>query len=112
MQWLLKAQQLPALFLQVFCRMLDMVVHERRDEEVAVIVAFIVPDLDPLPGPSFFCRGREVLWEKLALLVEIVGGALWCSRSLEGMNDRAGKRQLVPHQSRYRGAPCDFLQAR
>lgn len=47
--------------------------HERRDEEVAVIVAVRLVDRDVLGIPPLCLDGSlEVLGEKLALEVEIV----------------------------------------
>ena len=58
-------------------RMIHVVVRERRDREVAVVVPFLVADQERLVVAGFFGRGGEVLREELALLVEVVGCALW-----------------------------------
>jgi hypothetical protein len=54
---------------------LDVVVGERCHEVVRVIVVWTVVDLHVVES-LFASHGLEVLGEKLALLVEVVAGAL------------------------------------
>ena len=56
--------------------MRDMVVRERRDGEVAMIVPLVIPDADLGLPPRRLRRRREVLRQQLLLLVEVVVGAL------------------------------------
>lgn len=62
---------------QVFRRMLDVIVHERRYRKVTVVVPILIPYLHPLIEPCFFRSSSKVLRQELALLVEVVVCALW-----------------------------------
>lgn len=64
-----------ALSEQILGRMLDVVIGERGDEVVAVIVVLLVADFDALDA-GFLSGLFEVFGEELALLVEVVAGAL------------------------------------
>ena len=52
--------------------MVDVVTHERGNGEIAMIIAFIVSDLDPLFVTSLFGSSCKVLGQELALLVEVI----------------------------------------
>jgi len=56
--------------------MLDMVIRERCHSKVAVIIIRLEPDVDALLLADLLGRSCEVLRQKLALLIEIVSGAL------------------------------------
>lgn len=75
--------------------MLDVVVGERGDGVITVVVVRLVADIDALLVAGFFGRFGKVLWEELSLLVEIVARALdVVSRMLEGVVclDGGGRR--------------------
>jgi hypothetical protein len=66
----------PGLFLeQVFARVGDVVVRKARHEVVAVVVARLLPQGDAFVA-RLLCSLDEVFWQKLALFVEVVLGAL------------------------------------
>lgn len=68
-------EKIDPLCKQVLGRMLDMVIRERGHGVVAVVVVGLVAHLDAL-NPSVLGGLFEVLGEQLALLVEVVAGAL------------------------------------
>lgn len=55
--------------------MLNMVIGERSHRIIRVVVVRLVSHLQTLL-PGLLSRSLEVLWEKLALLVEVVAGSL------------------------------------
>lgn len=53
-----------------------MLLRERRNGEVAMIMPLVVPNRQLPIHPRLLCRGREVLRQELTLLVEVVVCAL------------------------------------
>lgn len=62
-------------------RMLDMIVHKRRNRVVAMIMPLIVPDVQVLVITSLSRRSRKVLGKQLPLLIEVVARSLQRTRS-------------------------------
>lgn len=56
--------------------MRNVIVCKGRNKEIAVVIIRLHPQVNALLDPSFLCSGYEVLWEQLALFVEIVSGPL------------------------------------
>ena len=52
-----------------------MIIHERCDREIGVIVSFLIPHLHALLQPRFLRSRYEVLRQQLPLLVEVVSRA-------------------------------------
>lgn len=72
--------------------MLDVVISKTADKVIAMIVVRLEPYVHTFVEANLFRCGHEVLWQKLALLVEIVAGALYgrvsiCSNPTEMFNN-------------------------
>lgn len=78
---------------QVLGRVFHVVIRERRHRVVAVVVVRLVADLQTLDA-RLLGRLLEVLGQKLALLVEVVAGALF---RLVWVNNRLNN-QHIPRQ--------------
>lgn len=62
---------------EVLGRMVNMLIGKGRHEVVRVIVVRLVVDIDLVREALLLGSGFEVFGEELALLVEVVAGALW-----------------------------------
>jgi len=56
-----------------------MIICKSGDEKVAVVIVWLEAQFDVLVVTRFLCCLGEVLWKKLALLVEVVARALYQS---------------------------------
>lgn len=65
-----------SLLQQILGSVVDVVGSESRDEEVAVVVIRLQPQVDVLITACFLCRLDKVLRKQLSLLVEVVSSTL------------------------------------